>query len=645
MCNATTYTLVFILLSTLSSLACATIELPPLISDGAIFQRDEPIHVWGNASPKKWLEVEFASEKRRVQSDLDGRWHARFSPLPSGAGPYQLKVNAENESRIVSNILMGDIWVCSGQSNMEWVLRNTFDAQDEIKQAKNNRIRHFKIPRTWSSQKADTLAGGEWQTADKQTRGEFSAVAYYFAKEIQSATGIPIGLINSNWGGSNIESWMSPKALGVSEKSATKHIEQLLTDRAVIAEKVKVQLQSWPESVVSKIEQATADWSAAEVDTTAWRDIHAPSLWEKQGLAGVDGVVWYRKEFVLNAQQASTDIVLGLGRIDDNDITWVNGHQIGSTDAYDKPRRYLVAAKLLKTGKNTIAIRIEDTGGGGGIYSDRNLLYVQTASGEQLPLAGTWKMRPDKVTVILVEDMNHVPTALYNKMLHPLFDIPIKGVIWYQGESNAGTLEQAEHYVQQFPSLIADWRSSWKKPNLPFYWVQLANFNSNRDSESGSPWATLREAQTSALKLANTGQVITIDIGNPHDIHPRDKKTVGHRLAALALNKTYGRRDSHYRGPVINQLGWDKNQLTVKFDTTKGLKTRDNGEMVLGFEVATAKGEIFAVAGTIKGAVINLAVDRSIQPLEIRYAWSDNPENANLVDGFGFPAEPFRRKM
>ena len=606
-----------------------------------VVQRREPIPIWGWSNTNTEIVLNFAGEKRSAISDNSGAWRTTFSPREAG-GPYELHIASDRESITVRDILVGDVWLCSGQSNMEWILRNTENAAEEIANSKNSDIRHFKVPHTWALAPSERLAGGSWTAANPDSAGAFTAIGYYFAKKVNTETGIPVGLLHSSWGGSTIESWMSPEALGETNEEALGRMEQLSADAERRAKSIKDKLSRWPDALVSHVEAADSDWSSAELDESGWLEVSAPQLWESQGLEGVDGVVWYRKTFHLNENQTAGGLVLGLARIDDNDITWVNGYKVGETNAYDMVRRYDVPAKFLKSGENQIAIRIEDTGGGGGIYSDANLLYIETSDGRRLPLTGRWKIKADKVTVSMMTDANHTPTALYNKMLHPLFAFPIKGVLWYQGESNADNVEEALKYRGQFQNLIKDWRKSWRKPELAFYWVQLANFNSNHDTDAASPWAIVRDAQTAALELQNTGQAVTIDVGNPNDIHPRDKKTVGTRLALIALNKTYGRSNVSYSGPVLDTYEVEGAKVKLRFsNSTLKLAVAGGGKSVMGFQIAGADRQYKSANASILDNMVVVSNESVKQPVAVRYAWSDNPDQANLIGDNGLPAGPF----
>lgn len=634
---------------TLPAYAFAQIELPTLISDGAVLQRDHKIPIRGKAPANTTVSVTLGKLSRSADSDKDGNWRVEF-PARSAGGPLTLTVSAGAHSNTVQDLYIGDVWVASGQSNMEWVLRNARSGKMEMMAADLPQIRHFKVPLTWSAAPEAELAGGQWQAATKAHKGEFSAVAYFFAKKVYNETEIPIGLIGSNWGGSNVQAWMSPAALGKPPLQTQAAIEQLGAESKRETKALRQILQRWPGALLEDmspalLERARSDWSAAKLDTENWLVLEAPALWEAQGFPGMDGVVWYRKTFTLSEAEAAEPLVLSLGRIDDQDTTWVNGHKVGNTDAYNLRRQYTVPKDYLKAGTNSIAVRVKDTSGGGGIYSSPDFLYLETAGGERRSLAGSWKIKADKVALSPIGNMNHVDAALYNKMLHPLFDFPVKGVLWYQGESNADTVDEAKRYTQQFQALIKDWRRGWQQPEMPFYWVQLANFESGRNSDAGKPWAILREAQSAALALPNTGQAITIDVGDADDIHPRDKKTVGERLALIALSQTYGRDEVRYRGPVFSKVEAKNRQLAVTFDCDTPLAVRGSKTSVHGFEVITADGVTKPVQGKLKGLSVVIDIENPDKVTGIRYAWDDNPENANLINIAGLPAEPFQASV
>lgn len=616
------------------------VELPFLINDGMVVQRGEAIPVWGWAPAGTGIEVSFDGETLTTSSKPNGEWQVLF-PKRKAGGPYVLKITGANETYSFNDIWVGDVWVLSGQSNMEWPLRNANDAENEIANASDKHIRHFKIPRSWASSPQPRLHGGDWQITSPETAGAFSAVGYFFATTVRKEIDIPIGLINSTWGGSNIESWMDAPLLGLDRETNKNKLGALENQDEINARKVKDKIAHWPNALTDNYETAKADWSAEKLDESDWLAIEAPGLWEEKGLMGLDGVAWYRLTFNLSKAEAAHDAELGLARIDDHDVTWVNGKKVGAIEGYDLVRSYKVSKELLHAGANTIAIRVKDTGGGGGIYSDPTLLYLRSASVNK-SLAGFWKFKVDKGSVSISSDRNHTPTALYNKMMYPLFKVPVKGVLWYQGESNADEAEQAFAYRDQFKNLILDWRKSWNNKNLPFYWVQLANFNSGRNSGGKFPWAIVRESQTAALALPHTGQAITIDVGNPKDIHPRDKQTVGKRLALIALKNDYGQAKIHARGPYLKKAKVKDNTVIITMTSKSGLRLAESTNELSGFEIADENGNWHPAQAQLEKKIIVLSSDEVARPTAARYAWSDNPENVNLVDKSGLPAEPFR---
>jgi sialate O-acetylesterase len=624
------------------TLVFAQLKMPLLLSDGAIVQHGKPFLVWGWSSPDAKVSVTLKSEEQTVQANSQGEWQVEFKPLAAGEA-FSLTVKSAKQKVLIHDLLAGDVWVASGQSNMEWELKNSLDAETELTELNNPNIRHFKVPQSWAKRPEDRLAGGAWQLADAQNAGSFSAVAYYFAKKVQKETGIPIGIIGSNWGGSAIQAWMPKEAFKDRnvEQEFDAHLERVEKSK----EDLKKKLAKWPNANAQNIYQDNADWSQDSVDLAYWDVVKAPALWESQGFDRMNGIVWYKKQFNLTTDDINGDLLLSLARIDDNDTTWVNGTKVGSTDGYNKVRQYIVPKAALKSGNNTISIRVVDNYGGGGIYSEAALLYAKTANNITIPLSGDWFLRPDKVTFEDANDVISVATALYNKMIHPLFTYPVKGVIWYQGESDAYSEQAALEYQVKFRELINAWRANWVEPAMPFYWVQLASFDTNDGDQLVKPWAILRESQTAILTMPNTGQALALDVGNPKDIHPRDKKTVGERLANIALHKTYGELSLHYRGPIIGDVQLAENSLVVKFKTDKGLMLRadkqNNTNQVIGFEGVTADGALKKLSGDIEHESVRLSLDNN-HIVELRYAWDDSPDTANLMDSSGLPAEPFR---
>lgn len=623
--------------------AHAKIELPLLFSDGAVLQRDQPLPVWGWSTPGAKIEVAFDGRSAEATAAGDGTWHVEL-PAHAAGGPYTLTIRENSDDTVnVRDVLVGDVWLASGQSNMEWPVLESANAQAEIARANDPRIRHFKVPTSWAETPQTRLAGGEWQAASPQTVGEFSAVAYFFARDLRARDpDVPIGIINSTWGGSAIEAWMDAGMLGINPAAlAEKLRRQKLTDAQIEAHAREL-VARWP-----KTDPGQA-WTAAGLDESTWSDIKVPAVWEERGYAGMDGVAWYRTTFELDAREAANGVTLGLGKIDDSDQAFVNGHPVGGMEkAWSKARAYKVAPGALRAGRNTIAVRVTDTGGGGGIAGEADELYVETSGGARRPLTGPWKFRTADVTVSLQGEKNQTDTLLYNKMIRPLQPYALRGALWYQGEANAWA-EKAFRYRDQFAAMIRGWRDDWHAPQLPFLWVQLANFVTDGDDATASAaanrssWAMLRESQSAVLKLPATAQAVTIDIGDAHDIHPRNKQEVGRRLALAARHVVYG-ESLVYSGPVYRAVRFEGASARIAFDTQRSaLAVRGGGKAVHGFEIAGDDRRFHPAHAQISGDKVIVTSDAVAQPKAVRYAWSDNPEDADLVNREGLPASPFR---
>ncbi len=623
-------------LSMVAPLSSRAVELPRIFADGMVLQRDRPIPVWGHGDAGARIVVSFAGAKTTAQADAQGAWRIE-RPARRAGGPYEMRIDDGRAPRELHDVLGGDVWLASGQSNMEWPLAQAADAEAEIARATDPQIRHFKIPKSWSGEAQTQLAGGEWVASSPGAAGDFSAVAHFFARELRKATGVPIGIIDSTWGGSRIEAWMDAPSQGLDAKAMVELGRKLReADERALAQ-TRRNLARWP-----SLPMDDAGWQAAELDQREWVPITVPALWESAGWAGVDGVAWYRAAFALSAAEAKNGIVLGVGRIDDSDVTWVNGRQVGRTDMqYNLPRRYEVPAEALHAGVNHVAVRVSDFGGGGGIHGEAGEVFVQPQGAQARPLTG-WVFRPSKVSVALVDDKNQDPALLYNAMIHPLQPYALRGAIWYQGEANAGNTSDALRYRRQFPAMIEQWRTQWHAPALPFLWVQLANFISGADQGDSSPWAVLRESQSATLALPATAQAVTIDIGNPDNIHPLDKQDVGKRLALAARHVAYG-ETLVYSGPVFADMQVERGLATLSFAAGNGaLAVRGGGNDVHGFQLAGADRVFHPAQAVIRDGKVAVRSDAVPVPVAVRYAWSDNPVDADLANDAGLPASPFR---
>ena len=619
----------------------ANVSLPKIFGDNMVLQRNRSIPVWGWANANEKITVQFNHQTKSVTADNNGNWKINLDKENAG-GPYQLIIKG-NDTVTFNNVLVGEVWVCSGQSNMEmpiegWGKVNNYE--QEIAAANYPEIRHIKIPNTVNTVPQKDITGGEWKICSPATAGDFTAAGYFFARELYNQLHVPIGLINTSWGGTHIETWTSREAFESSDefKNMIEQMPQLNIDSLTKAKK---------ETSEKKIEalqgslpaQGEADsWKNAELDDSKWPQMELPSLWEQKQLGDLDGVVWFRKTINVSAADAGKEAILELAMIDDNDVAYVNGAKVGATNSYNAQRKYIIPTGVLKEGKNVIAVRVEDTGGGGGIYGEASGMKL-TIGDNVISLAGNWPFKVEQISGDASSvGPNSYPTLLFNAMVNPLIPYAIEGVIWYQGEANAG---RAYQYRKAFPLMITDWRKHWNEGNFPFYFVQLASFNAaNGNSKTGSTWAELREAQAMTLSLPNTGMAVTTDIGNSTDIHPKNKQDVGKRLASIALHNVY-KKDIIYSGPMYKSMKTDGNEINIYFTNTgSGLmaKSRD----LKGFEIAGSDKQFYPATATIEGDHIVVSSNNVSNPVAVRFGWMDDAGEDNLFNKEGFPAPPFR---
>jgi sialate O-acetylesterase len=606
-----------------------------------VMQRDQPLYIWGWADPKEKITVRFHNQSKKVTADKSGKWKISLNPEVAG-GPYELTVTGKNNITI-SNVLVGDVWVCSGQSNMEWLLRNSNNAQQEISQANYPQIRHFKVPNTVALEPKEDINGGDWKVCSAATAADFTAVGYFFARELFKELNVPIGLLNTSWGGTHSETWTSREAFENSDEFKSMistmpklNLDSVAKQRMAVTRKRVEGLQGSLDNLSSEI----PSWRTSSFDDNNWPVMKVPGLWEQQAAGELDGVVWLRKTFQVNAADVGREAVLDLSMIDDADETYLNGNMIGSTNGYSAKRKYVIPAGKLKEGTNTLAVKVQDFSGGGGIYGDAADVKL-TIGNNVHPLAGEWKYKVESISTSgPVIGPNSYPSLLFNAMVNPLIPFAMKGVIWYQGESNAG---RAYQYRTAFPLMINDWRKHWQQGDFPFYFVQLASYNANNgDSKKGSGWAELREAQTLTLRLPNTGMAVTTDIGDPKDIHPRNKQDVGKRLALVALNKTYG-KSVVASGPVYESMKIDGNKVTVSFTNTGGgLMVKDKYGYLKGFEIAGANQQFEYAKAIIEGDKVIVYNENITTPVAVRFGWADDASDNNLFNKEGLPAVPFR---
>ncbi len=629
------YLLVFLLGGSVNH-SSQPLTVNKLFRSGAVLQRDVTVPVWGTAAADVMVTVALDQDEQSVRADHDGNWLANLAPRPAG-GPHHLMVATNTDTLVAENIMYGDVWIASGQSNMEWSVANSADAEQEISSANDPLLRHYKIPRSWSYTPEDTLAGGQWHSSSPEYVGVFSAVGYSFARELRVSADIPIGILNTSWGGSRIEAWMDPAALAMDDaqiiqlwdapKARADRLTQIFTEQ-----------HGASANSDAGFEADVPIWADPYLDDTDWMEIPVPGAWEAGGLEGLNGIAWYRTSFELGT--APTEAVLHLGTIDDQDMTWVNGHLVGKTDQYLVDREYLIDEDILQPGINQLTIRVHDTGGDGGLVAGDSRLVLELPETE-VDLEGTWKIRVGQFQINPGGNPNQLPTLLYNAMIHPIVDFPITGFIWYQGESNAGDPVTATAYATQFQSMITRWRMLWEHENAPFLFVSLANFLQAEDEPQESNWAILRESQSSAMQLPNVGQAITLDIGEADDIHPRNKQEVGSRLALWARSLVYGDEVVH-SGPIYREHAIEKGKVILWFDHVGGGLTTRDGNAPGGFAIAGVDGKYIWADAQIQGDSIVVSHPDISNPTSVRYAWAYNPTRANLINVEGLPAAPFR---
>ncbi|MGC4111457.1 MAG: sialate O-acetylesterase [Nocardioides sp.] len=633
----------------------AVLSLSGLFQDHMILQRGRANPIWGGDRPRQTVTLTVEGAPQAVSAstvaDEAGRWTLHCPSLPVG-GPYRLRITGSSE-RVLEDVLVGDVWVAAGQSNMQFPLGGVIDAAQELRDAQFPAIRVAKVPqRTAPTPAADVQV--EWRAATPRNAVEFSAVAYFFAREIHRAQGVPIGVIDASWGGTRVEAWASAEGLrsvwpAVDTELA--HLAAVAPDTPKIQAAYQRTFQQW---VATAFPQDTENlgeargWATIDCDDRAWPHIDLPATVQSAGHAD-NGIFWFRRDLDLPAESAGRNLVIELGAIDDRDHTYFNGELVGhigieTPNGHEMLRRYTVPGRLVRAGRNVIAVRVFDHYGLGGFMGPARALLARSGDHVQ-PLVGPWRWQvertipkvPDSVFATLpplppeINFPNH-PTALFNGMIAPLIPCGLRGFIWYQGESNVG---QHDSYQQRFTALIRDWRGRWGQGQLPFYFVQIANFEQN------GLWALLREAQTRALAEPETGMAVTIDVGEARDIHPRNKQDVGRRLALLARARAYREPGIVATGPTLARVEIDGAMAHVHWNSATGLRTRDGPSAVLGFELAGADGKFHEAVARIAGEVVTVTSAAVPAPRHVRYAWADSPAT-NLVNGAGLPAAPFR---
>lgn len=627
------------------------ISLNPLFTDSMVLQRNQEIPVWGKSEPGGEVVVTLNGQKKKAVADDNGNWKVELSPVPAG-GPYELVIGGE-ETHKIKNVMVGEVWVCSGQSNMEMAVNTEWgkinNAEEEVANANYPNIRLMMVNKVMATTPQDHLESAGWKECSPETVAKFSAVAYLFGRKLYKVLNVPIGLIETAWGGTVVEAWTSAKAL----KNINEYVYEIdaldkgLFERKKSKRSDNKSQKAWINEVQRELKRSgilSRGYNKFGYDSKNWKTLEVPKIWENQNI-NFDGVMWVKKEITIPQSWKEKDLILGLGAINDYDITWFNGEEVGSMPNAAMLRSYKIPKELVRGGKNEITVLILDIGNKGGIYGNPDNVVIGYSKEATISLAGEWKYKKDKFDLNLLSHppmwdfsvSQNRPTVLYNAMINPLLPYGIRGAIWYQGESNAG---RAMQYRKLFKALINDWRDAWGQGNFPFYFVQLANFMKRSNKPTDDSWAHLREAQTMALELPNTGMAVTIDIGNAKDIHPKNKQEVGRRLALNALAKTYG-KDIPYSGPMYKSMKKEGNKIRLQFtNTDKGLKIKGS-KRLKGFAIAGKDKKFVWAKAKIDGDKVVVWNSKIKNPVAVRYAWASNPL-CNLYNGADLPASPFR---
>ncbi|AXB56838.1 sialate O-acetylesterase [Flavobacterium fluviale] len=619
----------------------AQIKLPRLISDGMILQRDTKVNIWGWASANENIELDFKGKKYKTTTSEEGKWSIQL-PSQKAGGPFEMTLKGTN-TIVLKNILFGDVWLCSGQSNMELPMERLKDKyKDEIAKSQNSNVRQFLVPDEYYFEKERTdFSSGSWVEANPVNVLQFTGVGYFFANEIYEKYKIPIGLINSALGGSPAESWINEEGikkfpdyyqeyLKFKDGKLEKQIDE--NDRKVNSDWYKL-LNETDLGLKNKWKNST--------DISDWKKMNIPGYWADGELGNLNGSVWFKKEFVLeNVKENQAKLILG--RIIDADSVFVNGNFVGTTSYQYPPRIYSFNTNILKEGKNEITVRVINNSGRGGFVTDKP--YELIIGDKTIDLKGNWNYQLGSKMLPLPGQtfVRWKPVGLYNAMIAPLKNYPLKGVLWYQGESN--TKNPAE-YLVLMETLIETWRNELQQEKLPFLVVQLTNYMNPKPEPQESNWAALRQQQINLLKVPNTGLAVTIDLGEWNDIHPLNKYDVGKRLALQARKLVYGEKKLIASGPLFKSVKKEGNKVILHFsEVGTGLQIK-NGNELKEFAIAGNDGKFVWAKAVIEGDKVIVSSDFVTNPVKVRYAWADNPDTANLYNKENLPASPFEAEV
>lgn len=627
----------------------AQVRLQPMFSDNMVLQQKTDAPIWGESKPGNTVSVTTSWNKKTYETTADshGKWCLKVA-TPKAGGPYTITVN-DGKPTTLSNVMVGEVWLCSGQSNMEMSVGQVKDKDKEIADAdKYPNIRLFHVQNATSTREQSSLnaVNDGWEVCSSACIERFSACAYFFGKELNKDLNVPIGLIETCWGGTVAEAWTSAGALREMPdfKPIVDGLPLLPESNEERAKLYQEQIADWWKAFRAA-DKGYADgkavWADTSVDDSDWQEIKTPGYLQQNGLGGFNGIVWLRKTVDIPESWVGKELTLNLGPIDDEDNTFFNGIEVGHTDGWMAGRNYKIPADLVKQGKAVVTIRITDGGGNGGCWGGTDNFNIACGN-DKMDISGMWKYNVAvdirRFTAMPMNTANNanIPSVLFNAMLKPLVPYSIKGAIWYQGESNAPLAYQ---YRELLPVMITDWRTRWGY-DFPFYIVQLANYMPRKDEPTESSWAELREAQVMATRLKNTQLACIIDIGEANDIHPKNKQEVGRRLALVAEANNYGKKVT-WEGPMYEGYRMEGNAFRINFrGTDGGLKTSD-GKALRTFQIAGPDHKFVWADATIEGNTVVVSSPKVKLPVAVRYGWADNPD-CNLCNGAGLPASPFR---
>lgn len=629
----------------------ANVKLPALVGDNMVLQRDSKINLWGWADPGEKVGILFQNKQLTMKTGKDGKWTMVLPPHPAG-GPFEMIIKGKNTITI-KNILIGDVWLASGQSNMEFALKDAINSKQEIEIANNSQIRLFTVKHKTAFQPQNEVDSKAWVVCSPDLVKDFSAIAYLFGRKLNEKYHVPIGLINSSWGGTPAESWTSSegfKNLEFYKESAT-NISKISNTEFEAFNKKRLEWSNQNDSHDRGFMPNGKTWADTDLSTDDWATLQFPGFWTGiKEIKGYGGTIWFRKVINLPVEVAGQPIELHFSSIIMSDSTYFNGKLVGNGSGYGKERVYTVPGNLAKQGRSVITIRIKGaTGVGGAILGASDKMFALSGD-TSFPLSGDWQYKtgPDISSFPSLPGLDsynavmpNVPTIIYNGMIAPLVPFSIKGVIWYQGESNADNMKEALQYDSLFPAMIQDWRHKWGY-DFPFLFVQLAGYQPDEPEPADYVWAHLREAQYKTLALPNTGMAVAIDIGDEKNIHPKNKLDVANRLF-LAAEKVAYFESVVYSGPTLRSTKIEGDRIRLRFDNLgSGLYVKgDKYGYIRGFAIAGADKKFVWAKAYQEGEDVVVYSENIKQPIALRYDWGNTPDG-NLYNIENLPAVPFR---